>query len=93
MKTKELAGVQEKLQDIDQGEQRGKGGQISKTWENLSAQAQKSIAGTMEPEEAWRLLDKLYGNKSITIMLAIHRIETLRLTHDPDHDKVSKLKQ
>ena len=59
----------------------------------MPAKSQESIAGTAEPEEAWRLLDKQYGNESIATMLAIHRIETLRLTHDSDHDKVSKLKQ
>ena len=50
---------------------------------NLPAQAQESIAGTTEPEEAWTLLDEQYGNRNIAIMSAIHRMETLKLYHGP----------
>ena len=65
----------------------GKVRQLAQVRNKLPAQAQESI-GTTEPEEAWRLLDKQYGNKSIALMLPIPRIETLRLAHGPNYDKV-----
>ena len=60
---------------------------LAKRGDKLPARAQESIAGTTEPEDAWRLLDKQYGNKTVAIMLAIQRIEIRSLAPGPDHDK------
>ena len=53
----------------------------------LPTQAWEAIAGIIKPHKALTLLDKQYGDRNITIMSAIHRMETLKLSHRPTTTK------
>ena len=54
----------------------------------LLAQAQEAIAGTTEAYKSGTVLDKQYGDRNIAIMGTIQRMETLKLAHEPNYDKV-----
>ena len=49
------------------------------------------IPGVKEPIEAWRLLNKRYGDMHITILLAMHKLQSGRLPQGPAHDNVEAL--
>ena len=45
----------------------------------LPEKAKRLITGVKEPTEAWRLLEERYGDRHITVLSAMHKLETVKL--------------
>ena len=49
------------------------------------------IPGVTDPKEAYKLLDKQYGDKGVTVLGEMHRIISLKFSQVPVHRKVEAL--
>ena len=61
--------------------------------ENLQEEAASYILGVTEPADAWAILEKKYGDRTLAILTTRHRLVTLQLPTGPAHDQVEALVQ
>ena len=57
----------------------------------LPQEVKVQITGVQEPAEAWKLLEERYGDAQIAVLLAIQKLQTVKLPDRPPHDKVEAL--
>ena len=57
----------------------------------LVEETKRLIIGVKEPVEAWRLVDKRYRDRHILILLAMHKLQSVKLPQGPAHEKVEAL--
>ena len=62
--------------------------ELAQLRDNIQEVARKLLARVQEPAEAWGLLDKMYGDKHVTILSAMHKLQSVVLPHGPAHNKV-----
>ena len=65
--------------------------EISQLRSNQLEDAKKRITGVKEPAEAWKLLDKRYGDRQIAIFSAMNKLHSVSLPCRPAHDRVEAL--
>ena len=47
----------------------------------LPEAAKNLFTGVQEPAEAWKLLDKRYGDKHIVVLSVMHKLQSVKLPH------------
>ena len=61
--------------------------------DHLSEDAARYVLGVEEPAEAWERLEKRYGDRTLAIITARHRLLNLKIPKGPVHDQVEALVQ
>ena len=74
---------------------RGKGTPQSWRWRNFALKLPKdalaAIIGLQCPEEAWKRLEELYGNRELSILSALKRIREFKTAKQAPHEQVIEL--
>ena len=64
---------------------------MAQLFSKLPEEVKAIIIGVQEPAEAWELLEERYGDAQIAVLLAIQKLQTVKLPDRPPHDKVEAL--
>ena len=61
--------------------------------DHLSEDAARYVLGVSEPAKAWAVLEKRYGDRTLAIITARHRLLNLKVPKGPAHDQVEAVEQ